>query len=328
MYNNYGPGALLESDTRLYDLAADPGQEKPIARLRASSAARRPDGAADAANEAPPEAFQRLGLVVARAAFERRRPMTGAMLRAKVGDLRQFASVRRIVLDDGVGARRARARDFELAADSISGCCPTARSTSARLVRRACRSPGRAWPGFAARRCTIAEDDGGRGFNRSNSRAFSSPAGSITSASRSMAHPLHGRLPFTPARVIAYGEDWDRDEPVLFCEGEVMQFRAGGETLRLRRRIEAPIGGCELRIRDVVENLAAEPSPQASLYHFNLGHPAIAPGSTVEFGEKELFRVKALPDPSDHSYSRSFPAGSEEFAVCNVSTPVETWSGH
>ena len=29
MYNNYGPGALLESDTRLYDLATDPGQEKP-----------------------------------------------------------------------------------------------------------------------------------------------------------------------------------------------------------------------------------------------------------------------------------------------------------
>ncbi|MGE0284622.1 MAG: sulfatase [Rhizobiaceae bacterium] len=31
MYNNYGPGGLLESDTRLYDLAADPGQERPLA---------------------------------------------------------------------------------------------------------------------------------------------------------------------------------------------------------------------------------------------------------------------------------------------------------
>jgi hypothetical protein len=72
-----------------------------------------------------------------------------------------------------------------------------------------------------------------------------------------------------------------------------------------------------------VENLAAEPSPQASLYHFNLGYPAIAPGSTVEFGGRELFRVNALPDESDHSYSRSFPAGDAEFAVCNVSTPVE-----
>ena len=30
IYNNYGPGALIENDTRLYDLCADPGQEKPM----------------------------------------------------------------------------------------------------------------------------------------------------------------------------------------------------------------------------------------------------------------------------------------------------------
>ena len=32
MYNNYGPGALLENDTRLYDLRADPGQSQAAAR--------------------------------------------------------------------------------------------------------------------------------------------------------------------------------------------------------------------------------------------------------------------------------------------------------
>ena len=30
MYNNYGPGALLESDTRLYDIETDPGQAAPL----------------------------------------------------------------------------------------------------------------------------------------------------------------------------------------------------------------------------------------------------------------------------------------------------------
>ncbi|TKB30102.1 MAG: sulfatase, partial [Mesorhizobium sp.] len=30
MYLNYGPGALLESDTRLYDLETDPGQTRPV----------------------------------------------------------------------------------------------------------------------------------------------------------------------------------------------------------------------------------------------------------------------------------------------------------
>ena len=30
MYNNYGPGALLEHETRLYDLETDPGQLDPL----------------------------------------------------------------------------------------------------------------------------------------------------------------------------------------------------------------------------------------------------------------------------------------------------------
>lgn len=60
MYNNYGPGALIESDIRLYDLQRDPGQDKPIhdpaqekrlIGLMASLMAR---------NDAPPEAFHRL----------------------------------------------------------------------------------------------------------------------------------------------------------------------------------------------------------------------------------------------------------------------------
>jgi hypothetical protein len=62
MYLNYGPGALLENDTRLYDLARDPGQQQPVkneeqeARLVALMARLM------AANEAPPEAFGRLDL--------------------------------------------------------------------------------------------------------------------------------------------------------------------------------------------------------------------------------------------------------------------------
>ena len=68
MYSNYGPGALLESDTRLYDLAADPGQENPIDDRAVE---RRLEGLMARlmiANEAPPEAFRRLDLDVALAA--------------------------------------------------------------------------------------------------------------------------------------------------------------------------------------------------------------------------------------------------------------------
>ncbi len=58
----YGPGNMLEDETRLYDLVADPGQERPVqdaateARLTALMARLM------AANHAPPEAFARLGL--------------------------------------------------------------------------------------------------------------------------------------------------------------------------------------------------------------------------------------------------------------------------
>lgn len=60
MFNNYGPGALLENETRLYDLEQDPGQNRPLS-----------DGAIEArmtqlmldlmiANSAPPEALARM----------------------------------------------------------------------------------------------------------------------------------------------------------------------------------------------------------------------------------------------------------------------------
>ena len=37
MYSVYGPGAMLEDETRLYDLAQDPGQEHPLADAAAEA---------------------------------------------------------------------------------------------------------------------------------------------------------------------------------------------------------------------------------------------------------------------------------------------------
>jgi hypothetical protein len=62
MYNNYGPGGLLESDTRLYDLASDPGQERPVVNSPEEPRLRRLMAELMAANGAPPEAYERLGL--------------------------------------------------------------------------------------------------------------------------------------------------------------------------------------------------------------------------------------------------------------------------
>src|SRR6185437_8387735 len=62
MYNNYGPGALLESDTRLYDLATDPEQSQPIHDAAVEDRMRRLMIELMAVNDAPPEAYARVGL--------------------------------------------------------------------------------------------------------------------------------------------------------------------------------------------------------------------------------------------------------------------------
>ncbi|MGG5820422.1 sulfatase [Falsiroseomonas sp. HW251] len=61
-FNNYGPGALLEDETRLYDLVADPGQLAPLADATTEARLATLMAKLMAANHAPPEAFARLGL--------------------------------------------------------------------------------------------------------------------------------------------------------------------------------------------------------------------------------------------------------------------------
>ena len=70
MYDTYGPGAMIEDETRLYDLAADPGQENPVAEAEAEA---RMAGLMSELMErldAPPEAFERLSLPRTRHAAE------------------------------------------------------------------------------------------------------------------------------------------------------------------------------------------------------------------------------------------------------------------
>ena len=65
MFDNYGPGALLENETRLYDLAIDPGQNSPLPSHEAEDAMIGLMRDLMRANDAPPEAFARVGLEAA-----------------------------------------------------------------------------------------------------------------------------------------------------------------------------------------------------------------------------------------------------------------------
>lgn len=62
MNSSYGPGVMIENDTRLYDLATDPGQERPSKDGAAEKAMMALMRELMLANDCPPEALARIGL--------------------------------------------------------------------------------------------------------------------------------------------------------------------------------------------------------------------------------------------------------------------------
>ena len=179
------------------------------------------------------------------------------------------------------------------------------------------------WIGPAKFRHPAGHDphaDEGRGFNRLFS-GFLVTGGLEHIRQPANGHPLHGSLPFTPADLMGIGINGERS--VLFCEGEVRQ-----PGFRLKRRIEAPADGCSFSIVDIVENLSPTPQRQASLYHFNIGRPALADGTVVRQGTRRRLGPLEVPDVALGSVSYPVDDGGAE---CTVATPsVEitfTWTG-
>jgi hypothetical protein len=156
--------------------------------------------------------------------------------------------------------------------------------------------------------------DGGRGFNRLFS-GFLVTGGLEHIRQPANGHPLHGSLPFTPATLTASGTAKANGVAVLFCEGEVEQ-----PGYRLRRRIEAAVGGSTLAIFDEVENTASSSQRQASLYHFNIGLPALETGTVVKQGGEQRLGPLRIPDETMPSDSASYPVRGAE-GICTVLTP-------
>jgi Domain of unknown function (DUF4432) len=202
------------------------------------------------------------------------------------GDPRQFASVRRIMLDEGpdkgvtaFAFSTGGGLDFWVLADRAMDIGP--------LWWRGSPVAWQSPSGMRHPSLVDAGSDSGRGFERGFS-GFLMTCGLDHTRQPGNRYPLHGRLPFLPARVTAYGEDWQAVEPFLFAEGEIVQWRHNGEYLALIRRIEAPIGGTSLRIRDRVENRGNAPQRHALLYHMNIGYPFLRPGARLSLGDQRI----------------------------------------
>ena len=90
---------------------------------------------------------------------------------------------------------------------------------------------------------------------------------------------IHGRIANTPGRLVGYGERWEGDECVLWCEGVIHQSTVFGEDLHLLRRIEARMGSNEINLHDRVINRGFYRTPHMFMYHINVGYPVLDEGS-------------------------------------------------
>lgn len=101
----------------------------------------------------------------------------------------------------------------------------------------------------------------------------------VYSSKKSVNHSLHGRVGTIPARLSGYGERWEGDRCFLWAEGVVQQAAVFGEDLHLIRRIEAEVGGNEIRLSDRVVNHGFYRTPHMYCYHINIGFPVLDEGA-------------------------------------------------
>ncbi len=216
---------------------------------------------------------------------------TRRALAERTGSLSQFAGVQLSTLADGVerGIRRLEFR-------TGSGMRFTVLIDRAMDIAE-CEHSGRAigWhspSGFRHPALHDYEGEGGLGWFRSMSGLnitcgldhtlfmHDDPAGHYHYGPRkSVSSSLHGRIGTIPARLTGYGETWTGDECVLWAEGIVQQATVFGEDLHLIRRIEATVGGDEIRLHDRVVNHGFYRTPHMYCYHINVGHPVVAQGA-------------------------------------------------
>lgn len=195
------------------------------------------------------------------------------------GDLRQLASVRGIVLDDGA-ERGTRALAFSTGGGLDFWALSDRTLDIGPLWLRGTPLAWQHPSGFVAPALHNSSADAGTGIERTLSGLLVTcgldnvrqPAGGL---------PLHGSLPFTPVRITSVGEDWNAPDPVLFAEGTAISTHLSGACFRLTRRIEALVGGTTLILKDRIENIGPEPYAMRILYHFNFGYPLVAPGTEV-----------------------------------------------
>ncbi len=254
----------------------------------------------------------------------------------KVGSMRQVASVRRSVLDDGKG-RGMRIIDV----DNGSGLRFTVYpdrgmdigEASFKGVPLVWLTPG----GFGCAESYEVED-----FNwlRSWGGGLLTTCGLLNVGGPCEAgekHGLHGRISHLKGSDVNTGSSWDENGNfVLEVSGKVMHSKVFGEKLELTRRISTSLGDNRVIIEDQVENTGFAPSPFMMLYHMNFSWPLVDENTRLIADEhpvvpKDEVSVAGLDDWSrccapvpgfaEQLYYHDLPADNEGMAKMTLVNP-------
>ena len=212
-----------------------------------------------------------------------------AFPRSLVGDPRQIAAVRRITLDDGA-ERGSRALAFSTGGGLDFWVLSDRSLDIGPVWFRGMQSAWEHPSGYIAPEHFRRSEDEHTGIERALS-GFLVTCGAEHTRQPVGGQVLHGNLPLTPAKVTSYGEKWQDENPVIFCEGEVTVAHLARSSYRLTRRIEAPIGSTRLKITDTFLNIGLEPFDLSLLYHINFGFPALSDDTTVDVNENNWLRT-------------------------------------
>ena len=203
----------------------------------------------------------------------------------KVGSMRQLASIRRAVLDDGKG-RNMRIVDV----DNGSGLKFTVYPDRGMDIGEA-RYKGipLVWLTPA---CGTPEEYEPEQFNwlRSWGGGFLTGCGLLNVGGPCEAggenHSLHGRLSHLKACDLNTDSKWLDDETFeLTVSGKVIHSKVFGENLQLTRKIAVQLGVNAVVIEDAVENCGFKETPFMLLYHMNFSWPLVNENAHIDAPE-------------------------------------------
>ena len=256
----------------------------------------------------------------------------------KVGSMRQAASIRRAILDDGKG-RGMRIIDI----DNGSGIRFTVYPDRGMDVGEAsfCGMP-MAWlpaePAVAA-----SYDPAGINWLRSWGGGMLTSCGLINVGGPCEAngdsHGLHGRLSHIPATEVNTECKWlDDGTYQLTVSGKVIHSRVFGEQLCLTRKITCIAGVNTITIEDSVENTGFAEQPMMLLYHMNFGwplvnensyltpanHPVTPQGDVAARGLGNWDKMEpCAPGFAEQVFYHDIPADAEGMSAISLINPDE-----